>query len=55
MRTPFYGAVLMVAAMLSGLAVTSWTTPPAAVRVVVLVAALLAAIAGVVMTLRDYS
>lgn len=53
MRTPFYGALLIVAAMFAGLTVTYWTHPPTAVRAVVLVAALLAALAGVVMTLRD--
>lgn len=48
-----YGAMLIVAAMLSGLAVTAWTEPPVAVRIVVLVADLVAAIIGVGMTLRD--
>ena len=52
-RTPVYGAGLIVAAMLSGLAVQVWTHPPLAVRVIVLVAALVAAIIGVGMTLRD--
>jgi hypothetical protein len=54
-RTPLYGATLMVAAMLCGLAVTVWSTPPFPVKVIVLVAALLAALAGIGMTLRDYS
>lgn len=53
MRTPFYGAVLIVAAMMAGLAVTYWTHPPTAVRTVVLIVALLTAITGFVMTLRD--
>ena len=52
-RTPVYGAALIVAAMLSGLAVTAWSDPPTAVRVVVLVADLVAAVIGVGMTLRD--
>lgn len=52
-RTPVYGAALIVAAMLSGLAVQVWTHPPFAIKVVVLVAALIAAIVGVGMTLRD--
>jgi hypothetical protein len=55
MRTPFYGACLIVAAMLAGLAVTYWSHPPTALRAVVLVAALLVALAGFVMTLRDNS
>lgn len=53
MRTPFYGALLIVAAMLAGVAVTTWTHPPGAVRVVVLVLALLVALVGFVLTLRD--
>ncbi|MGN6607526.1 MAG: hypothetical protein ACTHMS_11040 [Jatrophihabitans sp.] len=53
MRTPFYGALLIVAAMLAGVAVTAWTHPPTAVRAVVLVVALVAALAGLLMTLRD--
>ena len=55
MRTPFYGALLMIGAMLMGVAVTAWTHPPTPVRIVVLVAALLVAIAGFVMTLRDWN
>lgn len=54
-RTPFYGALLIVAAMLSGLGVTVWSSPPAAVKAIVLIADLLAWLAGLVMTLRDYS
>lgn len=52
-RTPVYGVLLIVTAMLAGLAVQVWTHPPFAVRVVVLVAALLAAIVGFGMTFRD--
>jgi UDP-N-acetylmuramyl pentapeptide phosphotransferase/UDP-N-acetylglucosamine-1-phosphate transferase len=52
-RTPLYGGIVILAAMMAGLAVTAWSTPPAAVRAVVLVIALLAALAGFVMTLRD--
>jgi UDP-N-acetylmuramyl pentapeptide phosphotransferase/UDP-N-acetylglucosamine-1-phosphate transferase len=52
-RTPLYGALLIVAAMLAGLAVQDWTHPPTALRVAVLVLALVAAIVGVGMTLRD--
>jgi hypothetical protein len=52
-RTPVYGAALIVGAMLSGLAVQVWSRPPLAVRVIVLVAALVAAIVGIGMTLRD--
>jgi hypothetical protein len=53
MRTPFYGALLIVAAMLSGLLVTAWTHPPFVVKLIVLIADLFAAIIGVGMTLRD--
>jgi hypothetical protein len=52
-RTPVYGAALIVAAMLSGLAVQVWSRPLLAVRVVVLAAAVVAAIIGIGMTLRD--
>lgn len=52
-RTPVYGALLIVAAMMAGLTVQYWTHPPAAVRFPVLVLALIAAIVGVGMTLRD--
>lgn len=52
-RTPFYGGLLIVSAMLAGLLVGVWTHPPFAVKVIVLVAALLAALTGCVMTLRD--
>jgi hypothetical protein len=52
-RTPVYGAMIIVAAMLSGLAVQVWFSPPTALRIAVLVIALVAAIIGVGMTLRD--
>lgn len=52
-RTPVYGAALIVAAMLSGLGVQVWSRPPLVVRVVVLAVALVAAIVGIGMTLRD--
>jgi hypothetical protein len=39
--------------MLSAVLVTYWTHPPTAVRIVVLIAALAAAVLGVFMTLRD--
>lgn len=54
-RTPLYGGLLIIAAMLAGLAVTAWSSPPVAVRVVVLVVALAAALFGALLTLRDYS
>ena len=53
MRTPFYGALLIVAAMMAGLAVSAWSHPPNLVKVPVLIVALVAAIVGVGMTLRD--
>ena len=53
MRTPVYGALLIVAAMVSGVAVTYWTHPVAAVRYVVLGLCLVAWIVGTGMTLRD--
>lgn len=52
-RTPFYGALLIVAAMMAGLAVRVWSRPPLPVTVAVLIVALLAAIIGLGMTLRD--
>jgi hypothetical protein len=54
-RTPFCGGLLIIAAMLTGVAVTYWWHPPTAVRAVVLIISVVAALAGVVMTLRDYS
>jgi hypothetical protein len=52
-RTPFYGAVLVVAAMVAGLAVQVWFSPPRFVRIGVLVLALVAALVGIGMTFRD--
>lgn len=51
-RTPLYGGLLIVAAMLAGLLVSQLdvATP---LRVVVYLVALVAALAGVLMTLRD--
>lgn len=53
MRTPFYGVLLIVAAMLAGVAVTAWTHPSTLVRAIVLVLALLVALVGFGMTFRD--
>lgn len=53
MRTPFYGALVIVAAMMASLLVSVWTHPPFAIKLAVLVLALVAAIIGVGMTLRD--
>ena len=53
MRTPFYGALLIVAGMLVGVAVTYWTHPPTAIRWIVLGVCLVAWIVGTGMTLRD--
>lgn len=52
-RTVFLGAVLIVAAMITGLAVRVWTHPPKAVWVPILIVALVAALVGVAMTMRD--
>ncbi|MBE7188095.1 hypothetical protein [Jatrophihabitans endophyticus] len=52
-RTVLLGALLIVAAMLAGLAVRVWTHPPRAVWIPVLVVALIAALVGVAMTMRD--
>ncbi|HEY2166605.1 MAG TPA: hypothetical protein VGH01_05540 [Jatrophihabitantaceae bacterium] len=54
-RTPFYGALLMIAGMLIGVAVTAWSHPAAAVRATFLVFALIVAIIGFGMTMRDNS
>jgi len=53
-RTPVYGGVLIVAAMVAGTAVTV-TDTPVPLRVAVLVIAAIAAVVGFVMTFRDYS
>ena len=53
MRTPVYGALLIVAGMLAGVAVTYWTHPPLVIRWVVLGLCLVAWIIGTGLTLRD--
>jgi UDP-N-acetylmuramyl pentapeptide phosphotransferase/UDP-N-acetylglucosamine-1-phosphate transferase len=53
-RTPLYGGVLIVLAMVAATVVTE-TRTPLGVRVVVYLLALGAAGAGALMTLRDYS
>jgi UDP-N-acetylmuramyl pentapeptide phosphotransferase/UDP-N-acetylglucosamine-1-phosphate transferase len=52
-RTPVYGSLMIVAAMLAAVAITRWSEPTAPIRVVVLVAVLLSAAVGVFLTLRD--
>jgi UDP-N-acetylmuramyl pentapeptide phosphotransferase/UDP-N-acetylglucosamine-1-phosphate transferase len=54
MRTPVYGGALIVAAMVAATVVAMTGTPPW-LRTAVWVVALVAALVGVVMTLRDYS
>ena len=51
-RTPLYGGLLIVAAMLAGLAVTELSVP-IVLRIIVYLICLVAAIAGALMTLRD--
>ena len=53
-RTPLYGGVLIVLAMIAATVVTE-TSAPLGIRLVVYLLALAAAGAGVLMTLRDYS
>ena len=53
MRTPVYGAVLIAAAMVTGVAVTYWTHPPGALRWPVLAVCAVAWIFGTGLTLRD--
>ena len=53
-RTPLYGGVLIVLAMIAATVVTE-TSTPLGIRVVVYVLALAAAGAGILMTLRDDS
>lgn len=53
MRTPFYGVLLIVAAMVGSTLAT--VAGPTWLRVVVYVVAVPAALAGFVMTFRDYS
>ncbi len=52
-RTPFYGTVMMLAAMISGLWVAD--LPWVALRVVAYLALLVVALTGFLMTFRDYS
>ena len=52
-RTPLYGALLIVAAMLGAVAVTAWSRPSPPVRAIVLIVCLGAALTGVFMTMRD--
>jgi hypothetical protein len=53
MRTPFYGVLLIVAAMVGSTVAT--VDGPAWLRVVVYVVSVPAALVGFVMTFRDYS
>ena len=53
-RTPVYGGLLVVAALIATTAVTVWSTP-LAVRIVVYVTGAIAATVGFLMTLRDYT
>ena len=53
MRTPFYGVLLVVTAMLGATLVSA--AGPTWLRVVVYVLAVPAALIGFVMTFRDYS
>ena len=51
-RTPLYGGLLIVAAMLAGLAVTELSVP-IVLRIIVYLICLVAALTGALMTLRD--
>jgi hypothetical protein len=53
-RTPVYGGLLAVAALIAATAVTVWSTP-LAVRIVVYVIGGIAATVGFLMTFRDYT
>ena len=53
-RTPLYGGLLIIAAMVAS-AVVAVTSTPAAVRIPVYVVSLLAGLFGALLTLRDYS
>jgi uncharacterized membrane protein YfcA len=55
MRTPVYGALLIVGAMVAATVVGAWTHPAAVVRDIVYVLCLVAAVVGLFMTLRDLS
>ncbi|RDI54311.1 hypothetical protein [Nocardia mexicana] len=52
-RTPFYGVLMMLTAMISGLWVQNIPSLP--LRVVIYVALFVLAAAGFLMTFRDYS
>jgi UDP-N-acetylmuramyl pentapeptide phosphotransferase/UDP-N-acetylglucosamine-1-phosphate transferase len=53
-RTPLYGGLLVVAAMVAS-AVVTVTSTPAAVRIPVYLVSLVAGLFGALLTLRDYS
>jgi UDP-N-acetylmuramyl pentapeptide phosphotransferase/UDP-N-acetylglucosamine-1-phosphate transferase len=53
-RTPLYGGLLIIAAMVIS-AVVTVNSAPTAVRVPVYVISLVAALFGALLTLRDYS
>jgi UDP-N-acetylmuramyl pentapeptide phosphotransferase/UDP-N-acetylglucosamine-1-phosphate transferase len=53
-RTPLYGGLLVIGAMVAS-AVVAVTNTPAAVRIPVYVVSLLAGLVGALLTLRDYS
>jgi len=55
MRTPLYGGLLVIGAMVLATLVGYWTHPPHAVRDVVWGICLVAAIVGLVWTFRDLS
>ncbi|WP_067539085.1 hypothetical protein [Nocardia crassostreae] len=52
-RTPFYGVVMILAAMLTGLWVRDWPSP--VLQVIAYIALFVIAAVGFVMTFRDYS
>ncbi|WP_280269554.1 hypothetical protein [Nocardia wallacei] len=52
-RTPFYGTLMMLTAMISGLWVHYLPAPP--LRVIAYIALFVLAAAGFLMTFRDYS
>ncbi|GAB4583973.1 hypothetical protein [Nocardia sp. NPDC127526] len=52
-RTPFYGVIMMLAAMLTGLWVRDWPSPVA--RVIAFIVLFVIAAAGFLMTFRDNS
>lgn len=52
-RTPFYGGVLIIGAMLASTAVTEWISVPTGARIAVYLLSLLAAGIGILLTFRD--